>query len=89
MYCKLNWEIQDYKISIYYNNLFSDIESIDIPIYQGIYIPIYMQWWATILFSWNCDPDPLFILLCDPFPDPDTQFVTRSGSDYDIIYIFN
>ena len=25
--------------------------------------------------------DPLFILLCDPFPDPDLQFVTRSDPD--------
>ena len=24
----------------------------------------------------DLDPDPLFILLCDPFPDPDPPFVT-------------
>ena len=35
--------------------------------------------------------DPLFILLCYPFPDPDPQFVTRTfpDPDHDIIYIFN
>ena len=32
-------------------------------------------------FSWIADPDPLFILLCDPFPDPDPHFVTRSFPD--------
>ena len=40
------------------------------------------------------DPYPLFILLCNPFPDPDTKFVIRSlpdsdhNPDPDIIYIF-
>ena len=29
------------------------------------------------------DPDPLFILLCDPFPDPDPQIVIRSFPDHD------
>ena len=31
---------------------------------------------GTDPFSWIADPDPLFILLCDPFPDPDPHFVT-------------
>ena len=34
-------------------------------------------------FSWIGDPDPLFTLLCDPFPYPDYQFVTRSIPDRD------
>ena len=39
----------------------------------------------AIPFSWiaDPDPDPLFILLCDPFPDPDLHFVTRSFPDPD------
>ena len=32
-------------------------------------------------FSWIVDPDPLLILLCDPFPDPNSHFVTRSFPD--------
>ena len=39
---------------------------------------------GTILFSWICDPvpDTLFILLCNPFPNPDPTFVTRSFADH-------
>ena len=39
------------------------------------------QLWVPILFSWigDPDPDPLFILFCDPFPDP----------NHDIIYIYS
>ena len=33
--------------------------------------------------------DTVFILLYNPFPNPDHQFVTRSFPDHDIIYIFN
>ena len=33
--------------------------------------------------SFFSDPDPLFILFCDPFPDPDPQFVTLSFPDHD------
>ena len=35
--------------------------------------------------------DPLFILLCDPFPDPDPDpnFLPDPDPDHDIIYIFN
>ena len=29
-------------------------------------------------FTWIGDLDPLFILLCDPFPDPDPKFLNRS-----------
>ena len=38
--------------------------------------------WAPILFfPWigDPDPDPLFILLCNPIPDP--PFITRSFTD--------
>ena len=33
-------------------------------------------------FLWIGDPDPdhLFILLCDPFPDPDTDRIADPGS---------
>ena len=34
-------------------------------------------------FSWIADTDSPFILLCDPFPDPDPHFVTRSFPDTD------
>ena len=35
---------------------------------------------STDPFFWivDPDPDPLCILLCDTFPDPDHPFVTRS-----------
>ena len=31
--------------------------------------------------------DPLFILLCDPFPDLDSQFVTRSDPDPELKFL--
>ena len=47
----------------------------------------------TMIVSWAvmgtdpfvpiADPDPLFIFLCDPFPDHDPHFVTRSFPDHD------
>ena len=40
---------------------------------------------GTDPFLWIGDPDPdhLCILLCDPFPDPDPPFFTRSFADPD------
>ena len=50
----------------------------------NIYIYIYTVM-APILFSWisDSDPDHLFIILCDHFPDPDSHFVTRYFPDPD------
>ena len=57
-----------------------------------------MNIYVYVLYAvMGTDPVPLFILLCDPFTDPDPQFVTRSFRitilsflpDDDIIYIFN
>ena len=48
---------------------------------------------GTDPYFWIGDPDhdPLFMLLCDLFPDIDPRFVTRSfpDPDHDIMYIGN
>ena len=46
---------------------------------------MYLYTIPTHLFSWIAEPDtdPLFIIVCDPFPDHNPHFVTRSDPDRD------